>query len=238
MGSHWSEGLLWALDTETTGLDPQGDRLVSVALVCVAPDGKAVHPSYATVIDPGVEVPESASRVNGLTTEVVRREGIPPAAALRTVARLLDGLSGPLVVMNAQFDLAFLLAECDRHSVAAPALPPIFDPLVVDRHLDRFRKGSRKLSGLCAHYGVRLTDAHTPGADAVAAAQVARSIVRRYPAQLGMATPAALHAAQTAWHQEWAREWNAFNAVRGRPERSRLGWPVGSPEIEEVEAGA
>ncbi len=238
MGSHWSEGLLWALDTETTGLDPQGDRLVSVALVCVAPDGKAVHPSYATVIYPGVHIPDEASRIHGITDEVARAQGISPEGALRNVARLLGGVRGPLVVMHAQFDVPFLLAEFDRRYIAAPALPPLFDPLVVDRALDRYRKGSRKLAALCAHYGIPLTDAHTAGADAVAAAQVARAMVRRYPAQLGAATPEALHAAQVGWHAEWARGWNAHNAVRGRPERARLGWPVGSPEIEEVEAGA
>lgn len=237
MGRHWSEGLLWALDTETTGLDPQGDRLVSVALVCVAPDGRAVHPSYTTVIDPGIEVPEAASQVNGLTTDVVRREGIPPAAALRSVARLLRRIAGPLVVMNAVFDLQFVMAEWKRHGVTHAGFPPIFDPLVVDRRLDRYRKGGRRLAALCAHYGVPLTGAHTAGADAVAAAQVARAIVRRYASQLEEASAWSLHEAQRLWHAEWQADFNAYAAMQGRRERSIGHWPVGNP-VREVEAGA
>ena len=226
---HWSEGPLWSFDTETTGLDPQRDRLVSAALLYVEPDGRAVVPSYSTIIDPGIEVPEAASAVNGLTTEHVRREGIAPAAALRYIVSLLvrcKSEGSPLVIMNAPFDWPFLLAECRRHGIQEPPVVPIFDPLLVDRHMDPYRKGSRRLEALCGVYGVTLDDAHEAGADAAAAAQVSRAIVRANPALLER-TPRQLHTDQIGWYAAWREDINRYWEHRGETRRVTGSWPVG-----------
>ena len=234
MPRHWSDGPLWSFDLETTGLDPQRDRIVSAALMYVEPDGRAVIPSYSTVVDPGVPVPEEASRVNGLTTERVRAEGITPAAALRYIVSLLARCRSertPLVIMNAPFDWPFLIAECRRHGIQEPPSVPIFDPLVVDRHTDPYRKGSRRLESLAAHYGVPLEGAHQAGADAIAAAMVAREIVqcneglRRY-------APQKLHTEQIGWYAEWRDEINRYWESRGETRRVAGPWPMGDMDRE------
>ena len=231
-GQHWSDGPLWSFDTETTGLDTQRDRLVSVALLYVEPDGRAVIPSYSTIIDPGIEVPEAASAVNGLTTERVRREGIAPAVALRYVVSLLTRAKAerrPLIIMNAPFDWPFLIAECRRHGIQEPPQMPIFDPLLVDRHTDRYRKGRRNLDSLCEVYGVTLDGAHEAGADAVAAAQVSRALVGSNDA-LRRYSPAELHEKQIGWHAQWAREFNRYQEARGTGRRASEVWPGGDAE--------
>jgi DNA polymerase III epsilon subunit-like protein len=47
--------------------------------------------------------------------------------------------------------------------------------MVIDKHLDRFRKGRRTLAAICEAYGVDLPadEAHTAGADALAACRAA-----------------------------------------------------------------
>jgi DNA polymerase-3 subunit epsilon len=42
----------------------------------------------------------------------------------------------------------------------------VVDPLVIDKWLDRYRKGSRKLEAICAHYGAVLDEAHDADFDA------------------------------------------------------------------------
>lgn len=113
----------------------------------------------------------------------------PAAAAIGEIARAVaDGLrSGtPLVVMNARYDLSLLDRECGRHGVESvserlgDAPSPVIDPLVIDKHVDKYRKGKRALHALCTHYGVSLEDAHDARADALAAARVVRRMGERH----------------------------------------------------------
>lgn len=243
MPRHWSDSHLWSFDLETTGLDPRRDRILSAALVYVSPDGEAVLPSYSCIVDPGVPVPEEASRVNGLTTERVQREGITPAAALRYIVSLLMRCKSegtPLVIMNAPFDWPFLMAECARHGIQEPPQVPIFNPLLVDRHTNPYRKGSRRLEALCYRYGVTLTDAHEAGADAVAAAHVSRVIAKANPLLLER-TPRQLHIEQIGWYAEWRDEINRYWERRGETRRVTGSWPdgdlhteAGDPEAQRV----
>ena len=64
--STWPLGPLLGFDTETTGVDPSGDRLVTAALVWrAAPQANGVRPQSVTtwLADPGVEIPEAAAAV-------------------------------------------------------------------------------------------------------------------------------------------------------------------------------
>ena len=92
-------------DTETTGLDPERDRLVQIGAVRGA-HGRRIHgETFETLVDPGGPIPASASRVHGITDE--RVAGAPGAvaalAAFHHFAR-----EAVLVAHNAPFDLAFL----------------------------------------------------------------------------------------------------------------------------------
>lgn len=63
--SAWPLGPLLGFDTETTGVDPSGDRLVTAALVRrAAPQADGVRPQSVTtwLADPGVEIPRPPPR--------------------------------------------------------------------------------------------------------------------------------------------------------------------------------
>jgi DNA polymerase-3 subunit epsilon len=102
----------------------------------------------------------------------------------------------------------------------------VIDPLVIDRRFDRYRRGSRKLDAMCAHYGVALDGAHDAGHDAVAAARLAWKQARTYPELAGMGLDE-LTAAQAGWYAEWATEFRRYLLDRGRtddlPDEA---WPV------------
>lgn len=142
----------------------------------------------------------------------------------------------PLVVMNAPFDLTLLDRELKRHRASSLARyldgAPlrVLDPRVLDKHLDRYRKGRRTLTDLCAHYGVELDSAHDAAADALAALEVVRAVGRRFAARLERLTPAEIHALQTGWHAAQARGLQAWFTRNGTPEAVDPAWPL-RPEL-------
>ncbi|MFC5723273.1 exonuclease domain-containing protein [Streptomyces gamaensis] len=230
----WFEGPLAAFDTETTGVDVERDRIVSAALVVQpAPGAAAVVSRW--LVDPGVPVPEGATAIHGLTQVYLQRHGRWPAPVMEEVARGLAVQSArgvPLVVMNAPFDLTLLDRELRRHRAASlaqyvgAAALCVLDPWVLDKHLDRYRKGRRTLTDLCAHYEVELTGAHDAASDALAALEVVRALGRRYAARLERLTPAELHERQTVWHAAQARGLQAWFARNGSQEVCDPAWPL------------
>src|SRR4051812_12370111 len=147
----WHQELLVGFDLETTGTDVERDRIVTAALIRLEGDGRAAG-KQTWLLDPGVPIPDEAAAIHGISTAYVQAHGRPPATAIEEITEALaEALRAdiPLVVMNARYDLSLLDRECRRHGVRtlterlgrAPA--PVIDPLVLDKHVDRYRKGRR-----------------------------------------------------------------------------------------------
>ncbi|MEU5636423.1 3'-5' exonuclease [Streptomyces rishiriensis] len=236
--AYWYEGPLAAFDTETTGVDVETDRIVSAALV--VQDAPGARPRVNRwLVNPGVPVPAGATDVHGLTDDHLQRNGRWPAPVMFEIAELLaeQAAAGrPLVVMNAPFDLTLLDRELRRHRASSlghwlDATPlRVLDPRVLDKHLDRYRKGRRTLTDLCAHYDVTLAEAHDAAADALAALEVVRALGRRFAARLERLSPAELHTLQATWHAAQARGLQAWFARSGTPETVDTSWPL-RPEL-------
>lgn len=196
----WISGPLVAFDLETTGTDVETDRIVAAAVVRLDPDG-AVSAERTWLLNPGVAIPEQASAIHGISTAHACEHGVPAASAIEEIAQAVAQglrLGMPLVVMNARYDLSLLDRECRRYEVESiserlGSVPsPVIDPLVIDKHVDKYRKGKRALHALCAHYGVSLDDAHDARADAVAAARVVRRMGEKHQ-PVGLMPLADLH---------------------------------------------
>lgn len=234
----WYDGPLAAFDTETTGIDVERDRIVSAALV-VQETPRSAPRITRWLINPGVEIPEAAVAVHGLTADHLALHGRWPAPVVEEVARALAAQSvagRPLVVMNAPFDLTLLDRELKRHRASSlnaylGAHPlRVLDPRVLDKHLDRYRKGRRTLADLCAQYEVELTEAHDAAADALAALQVVRALGQRFSDRLGSLHPAELHTRQAVWYAAQARGLQAWFARSGSSESVDPHWPL-RPEL-------
>lgn len=187
--THWTDGRLVGFDLETTHPDPEEARIVTASIVTV---GGGIEPhTQSWLVDPGVEIPEQASEIHGVTTEHVREHGEEAAQAVCNILCALgqcDGPQGlPLVIFNARYDLTVLDREVRRHGVAvgfavADMRFRVIDPFVLDKWLDRYRRGSRKLDAMCAHYGAIARDedaTHDAADDALAAARLAWCIGKR-----------------------------------------------------------
>lgn len=147
----WVDGPMLGFDLETTGVDRFSDVPVSAALV-VAEGGKVLSTDYF-IIDPGRLIPPGASAIHGISTEQAGSEGISLTEAL---ARIYDAISAaqaarwPIVGMNLSYDLTMLdvLARAHLGCEISPAGLYVLDALVIDRHIDTYRRGKRKLVNL------------------------------------------------------------------------------------------
>ena len=225
MTTWWNE--LAVFDLETTGIDVETSRIVSAHVGVIDADGECIE-RFDWIADPGIEIPVQASAVHGITTERARAEG---RIAAEVVAEIVDALRAvldrglALTIYNAPYDLTLLNREAIRHGVAPLVSPsPIIDPLVIDKALDRYRKGKRTLEAAALLYGVELLDAHDAGADAIAAGRVAQAIARAYPDGIG-ADVTELHGLQIAWCADQAASFQEFMR-RTKPEFTTSGgWP-------------
>lgn len=220
---------LAVFDLETTGVDVRTARIVTACVALLDASG-AVVSRRDWLADPGVEIPEGAAAIHGVTTERARAEGRPAAEVVAEIVAELRGhgdAGRPLVVYNAPYDLTLLASEAARHGVAPLVDPaPVVDPLVIDKAVDRYRKGKRTLEAAAAHYGVALDGAHDAGVDAIAAGHVAQAIARAHVATLP-ATAAELHAAQVRWFEQQTDNFeNYMRTQRDHTFTADRGWPV------------
>ncbi len=139
-------------DTETTGLEPHlGHRLIEVAaleLVNDLPTGRRFH----TLINPGRDIPEEATRVHGLTAAHLRDKPGFGAVAPSLAAFLGEG---KLIAHNAPFDYAFLDAEFTRVGLSRLDPARMVDTLVLAKA--RFPGLPNSLDALCRRFGIDLS---------------------------------------------------------------------------------
>jgi DNA polymerase-3 subunit epsilon len=198
----WIGRPLAAFDLETTGKDPDTALIVTGTLVRITPGEPPVVKTW--LADPGIEIPEEASAIHGITTAVAREFGRPARDVVDEVRLSLADVwsDGPVVIYNASYDLTVVTRECGRHhKTPFEVSGPVIDPYILDKALDRYRKGSRTLGETCKHYGVKLDGAHDATEDALAAARVAWKLARTYRL-IGESTPDTIHELTAGWFAE------------------------------------
>ena len=156
-----------AWDTETNGVSPDESRILTCYALLQDIKGNKLD-EWSWIINPGVEVPKGASDVNGLTTEYIQEHGRwDHATAILEIENTLNMAATkgyPIVAYNQPFDLTLLDRELMRiqgHSEGVKWTVDnglFFDPMVFDKHIHRFRKGSRKLMDVARHYGIEVDD--------------------------------------------------------------------------------
>lgn len=236
MTVNWTEAPWLGLDTETTGADPFRDRLVSAALV-LRPGGageSGPDEPRTWLADPGVPIPEGATRIHGISTEKARSQGRPVVEVLDELAEALVGHWSqglPVVIFNAPFDLTVINGELGRHRLGsleerlggAPA--PVIDPLVLDHALDRYRPGKRTLAAMTSVYGVTASgQAHTAEVDVTMMLDVLAAMAAKYPQSASM-DAGRLHDYQVAEHRKWADNFGSWLRSKGKPDTVSRAWP-------------
>lgn len=178
----WTDCRIVAFDTETTGLRPfEGDRIIEFGAVELKVDARLQVVSvkhHQLMINPEMPIPREASRVSGITDEMVASAPTFPQLAAQIQAVLKDGI---LVAHNFGFDLGFLRSELKRCGLAWPTTRAEVDTLSLSqRRLPELR--SHKLEAVAESLGVPLDNAHRASHDAEACGRVFIEIARRHSA--------------------------------------------------------
>lgn len=251
----WTGGAL-GLDFETDGPEPTEARAITCALVNVTP-GNPPQP-MELMLQPERDIPEGAAAIHGITTEHAREHGVPRAIGIAQIAATIGELAGPerpVVGHNAPYDLTLLDREMRRLGIGRLSTHidtgfvslrlgdgfgehvthfPVIDTLVLDKAVDKYRKGKRRLEVTAAHYGVPMAEgsAHGATADVVASIRIAIAIANRYAAsEIGAMTLAELHCAQVRWAGEQATGLADYFRKSGKTEEAESvsgEWPFRS----------
>ncbi|MYR58865.1 3'-5' exonuclease [Streptomyces sp. SID625] len=237
----WTRRPLIGFDLETTGLDVNEDRIVTGSVVRWGGGQLTVARTWMSDLD-GAEISADAERIHRISTEQAHAAGDPAADVVAAIATALSeyaSMAYPIVVMNAPFDLTVLERECARYGVRSvwDATPVVLDPYVLDRYLDRYRRGKRTLVDLCHRYSVTLQGgAHNSEVDAKAACGVTYAIGDRWYPWVGRQDIGELHEMQARWARELHEERRAWQLERfGECDDAPHDWPfISQPS----EAGA
>jgi DNA polymerase III subunit epsilon len=163
---------LAVIDLETTGTDPQKDRIVEISTLKILPNGQRIHRTRR--LNPGVPIPAAATAVHGITNADV-------AGALRfeqVADGLLTFLDGcDLCGFNLKrFDLRVLYGEFAR---AGRSLPlegrALIDPMEIFHRYE-----PRDLAAVRTYLGRDHKGGYSAAADVLATAEVLDAMIARY----------------------------------------------------------
>jgi DNA polymerase-3 subunit epsilon len=171
------------VDFETTGLNPEIDRIVQLAAVIVNGEGDIVD-SFDTIVKPEspAEYQHGAEHIHGITVEQVSG-GMPLRKAIEQLWSISAG--NVFTAHNAAFDIGFLHAESERVGIEDRVEIHI-DTLELSRRTtgtDTTRR--HNLFALCEHYGIERDKVHDAKSDATATAQLLMHLIK----ELGVETP-------------------------------------------------
>ena len=117
-----------------------------------------------------------------------------------------DWAEYPHVLYNAPYDLSVLNAELERYGYTAFDWNKrhIIDPLVLERHFNKYKKGKKRLMDVAEQRGITLDESrlHSADYDAEVTARVAIQQISEW----GMPT----NEEQAEWHRAWAESFQEY----------------------------
>ncbi len=161
---------LLSFDVETTGLDPKKNRIIEFGGVAFGDDGSVLG-KVSQLIDPGVPIPPKITAITGITSKMIREEGVRWDAFSDYCKAWLD--RAPVWCgQNIDFDRRFVTEEFSRQGVELEP-KPFVDTLAIARRfipVDTLRYKS--LGNIASFYNVRLSRAHRAVDDAEATGRI------------------------------------------------------------------
>lgn len=167
------------LDSETTGLDPRKDRIVTIGAIAVVNHEILLEDSFEALLK--VRHNSSAVTVHGVTREE-SQAGVDEPVALETFLKYLG--DGVIVGHHIGHDVATFNAGYERH-FGFRLENPSLDTMSLTLHLERDGAFAGRppiqeysLDGLCVLFDIIPHDRHTAPGDAFMTALVFQRLLR------------------------------------------------------------
>lgn len=162
-----------SLDLETTGLDPQKDKILSFGLVELQHMTIKLETARHQLITINEEIPEESAVIHQITDDQAAT-GVSIQEALQ---ELLQRLAGKVMLVHySAIEQRFINAACER-LFGAPFVIPIIDTLVLaqrifERRNHTIQPGDLRLFNLRPRYNLPNYKAHNALSDALATAEL------------------------------------------------------------------
>jgi DNA polymerase-3 subunit epsilon len=168
-----------ALDTETTGLDPHRDRIITIGAVAVAAGDIVLGDSFEAMLP--IEYNGAAVTIHGITRDEAR-EGMDEKEAL---SALLDYLGDAVIVGHHIGHDIQMMEQAARRHFGRGVSNRSLDTMDLTLHLEaagvlpaRAQGDDFTLDGLCELFRITPHDRHTAGGDAFLTALVFQRLYR------------------------------------------------------------
>jgi DNA polymerase-3 subunit epsilon len=168
---------LLVLDTETGGLDPSTDALLSVGLADWE-DGVVLRKTEILIDPEGLNCDPKALAVNGIDLEIHAAYAVSRAEAGVQIRAFCRPMGRPWIAgHNVQFDIGFIRRLFDPGTLRMVFSHRVLDTMQVLAYLGHTGKipdGIGKLDQAIAHFGIEVPagQRHTALADALATADL------------------------------------------------------------------
>ncbi|MGN0607626.1 MAG: exonuclease domain-containing protein [Oscillospiraceae bacterium] len=152
-----------AFDVETTGLSAYSERIIEVGAVLFE-NGKPVK-EYGTLVNPNRSIPPSATAVNHITNDMVRKAPAESKVYAELVDFLGDALEEQTILCahNAKFDMDFLSETLMRLGYNAKI--SYIDTLSASRNMVPGLENYKQPT-VASHFGIINEQAHRAASDA------------------------------------------------------------------------
>ena len=161
-----------AVDVETTGTLSYMDHIVELAAVRFSKE--EAQDRFSFLVDPGVQMPEEASRINGITNEMLKDK--PQLGEV--LKPFCDFCSSDwLVAHNAIFDFQFLASAMEKQQCAAPS-GPMLDTYALSKEVFP-GLSNYKLSTLAEYLNISSDNFHRAEQDAWVCGKLFCAILRK-----------------------------------------------------------
>lgn len=165
-----------AFDFETTGLDPQRDKIIEIGMTLFQRD--KILQTFHELVDPGIPMPREVSAIHGITDEMLR--GKP--SIQKFLPAILDFLGrGIPMAHNASFDFAFLSEAARAEGLTIPQSPMVDTCRLAQTLFPELPK--HKLVFLVERFGIQTEKSHRALADSQSCFSVFCKSVEKLPLQ-------------------------------------------------------
>ncbi|MES2273845.1 MAG: DUF3820 family protein [Chlamydiota bacterium] len=162
------------LDCESTGLEPEKDRIIEVAATRFT--FAKILQQFETLVDPECPIPEASQEIHKISAEML--QGKPKIAEI--LPELLKMIEGHILVGHGiGFDIALIAAEAKRHQIPSRIHEaPYFDTLRMARLYGESPVNS--LQRLREHFNILPEGAHRAMSDVIVNIEVFKQLAKPY----------------------------------------------------------
>lgn len=162
------------IDCESTGLDPQNDRVIEVAVAVFTLEG--ILEQYDTLVDPGIPIPPSSIEIHHITDEMIA--GRPKIEEVLPMVFKMIGRH-PIVGHQVKFDIDILAKAAERFELPCTIKNnQVIDTLRLARKYGESPINS--LQKLREHFNIEFEGPHRALSDVIVNIEVFKHLAKPY----------------------------------------------------------